>query len=90
MPYSAFGGRPPSRKSLWRMKGRGTVDMVFATRFLQEQRQEQNKNPYITIVDLTKAFDTVSCEGQWKIMATFGCLEKFISMVRKFHDCMLS
>ena len=66
------------------------MDMVFVTRVLQEQRQEQNKDFYITIVDLTKAFDTVSCEGLWKIMATFGCLDKFMSMVRKFHDGMLS
>ena len=72
------------------MKGRGTVDMVFATRLLQEQRQEQNKDPYITILDLTKAFDAVSCEGLWKIMATFDCLDKFMSVVRKFHDGMLS
>lgn len=61
-PYSALGGWPPPRKSVWRMKGRGTVDMVFATRLLQEQRQEQNKDLYITIVDLTKACDTVSCK----------------------------
>ena len=66
------------------------MDMVFVTRLLQEQRQEQNKDFYITIVDLTKAFDTVSCKGLWKIMATFGCLDKFMSMVRKFQDGMLS
>ena len=66
------------------------MDMVFVTRLLQEQRREQNKDPYITIVDLTKAFDTVSYEGLWKIMATFGCVDKFMSMVRKFHDGMLS
>ena len=27
----------------------------------------------MTFVDLTKAFDTVSREGLWKIMAKFGC-----------------
>ena len=66
------------------------MDMVFVTRLLQEQRQEQNKDFHIKIVDLTKAFDTVSCEGLWKIMATFGCLDNFMSMVRKFQDGMLS
>ena len=72
-PYSALGGWPPPRKSVWRMKGRGTVDMVFATRLLQEQRQEQNKGLYKTIVDLTKACDTVSCKRacgrSWQRMA---------------------
>ena len=41
-------------------------------------------------VDLTKAFDTVSREGRWKIMAKFGCPAKFIAMVRQFHDGMLA
>ena len=44
----------------------------------------------MTSVDLTKAFDTVSREGLWKIMAKFGCPAKFIAMVRLFHDGMLA
>ena len=44
----------------------------------------------MTFVDLTKAFDTVSREGFWKIMAKFGCPDKFIAMVRQFHDGMLA
>ena len=44
----------------------------------------------MTFVDLTKAFDTVSREGLWKIMAKFGCPAKFIAMVRQFHDSMLA
>ena len=44
----------------------------------------------MTFVDLTKAFDTVSREGLWKIMAKFGCPSKFIAMVPRFHDGMLA
>ena len=44
----------------------------------------------MTFVDLTKAFDTVSREGLWKIMAKFGCPAKFIAMVRQFHYGMLA
>ena len=44
----------------------------------------------MTFVDLTKAFDIVSREGLWKIMAKFGCPAKFIAMVRQFHDGMLA
>ena len=43
---------------------------------------------YSTYVDLTKAFDTVSRDGLWKIMAKYGCPGKFILMVRQFHDGM--
>ena len=44
----------------------------------------------MTFVDLTKAFDTVSRERLWKIMAKFGCPAKFIAMVRQLHDGMLA
>ena len=42
----------------------------------------------MTVVDLTKAFDTVSLDELWKIMAKFGCLPRFIAMARQFHDSM--
>ena len=69
-------------------QGRGTVDMIFAARQLQEKFQEQHRDLYTTFVDLTNAFDTVSREGLWKIMGKFGCPDKFISMVRQFHNGM--
>ena len=42
----------------------------------------------MTFVGLTKAFDTVSRDGLWKIMAQFGCPPRCIAMVRQFHDGM--
>ena len=42
----------------------------------------------MAFVDLTKAFDTVSRGGLWKIMAKFGCPPRFTAMVRQFHDSM--
>ena len=71
-------------------KNRGTTDMVFAARQLQEKCQEQNTDLYSTYVDLTKAFDTVSREGLWKIMAKYGCPNKFINIIKQFHDGMLA
>ena len=41
----------------------------------------------MTLVNLTKAFDTVSRDGLWKIMAKFGP-PRYIAMVRQFHDGM--
>ena len=64
--------------------------MIFTSRQLQEKCQEQSVDLYMTFVDLTKAFDTVSREGLWTIMAKFGCPAKFIAVVRQFHDDMLA
>jgi hypothetical protein len=64
--------------------------MIFAARQMQEKCQEQNVSLYTTFVDLTKAFDTVSREGLWRIMSKFGCPVKFIAFVRQLHDGMLS
>ena len=71
-------------------KNRGTIDMIFTARQLQEKCQEQNVDLYMTFVDLNKVFDTVSRKGLWKIMAKFGYPAKFIAMVRQFHDGMLA
>ena len=68
--------------------GRGTADMIFAARQLQEKCIEQNVPLFSTFIDLTKAFDTVSREGLWQIMSKFGCPETFIAIVREFHDGM--
>jgi len=39
---------------------RGTADMVFTARQIQEKCREQNQDLYVVFVDLTKAFDTVN------------------------------
>ena len=62
--------------------------MIFTARQLMGKCQEQNLVLYMTFVDLTKAIDTVSRDGPWKIMTKFGCPPTFISMVRQFHDGM--
>lgn len=64
------------------------MDMIFAVRQLQEKCKEQNRELYTIFVDLAKAFDTVSREGLWCIMSKFGCPDRFILMVRQFHDRM--
>ena len=62
--------------------------MIFTARQLQEKCQEQTVDIYMIFVDLTKAFDTVSRDRLWKIMAKFGCPPRYIEMVRQFHDSM--
>ena len=69
---------------------RGTIDMIFAVRQIQEKCREQNMNLYILFVDLTKAFDTVSRGGLWAILSKLGCPERFVSIIRSFHEGMMA
>ena len=61
--------------------GQGTMDMIFTARHYKRSGQEQRCDLYTPFVDLTKAFDTVSRDGLWKILAKYGCPEKLISIV---------
>ena len=53
-----------------------------------EMPRAESRSRYMTFVDLTKAFDTVSRHGLWKIIVKLGCPPRFIAMVRQFHDGM--
>ena len=44
--------------------------------------------PIHDLFDLTKAFDIVSRDELWKIMAKFGCPPRYIAIARQFHDGM--
>ena len=70
--------------------GRRTTDMIFAAHQLQEKCMEEQCDLYTTFVDLTKAFDTVSRDGLWKIMGKFGCPGTFIAVVRQLHDGVMA
>ena len=67
---------------------RGTVDMIFAVPQLREKCREQHQDLFLIFVDLTKAFDSVSRDGLWKILKRTGCLDKLVNMLRSFHDGM--
>ena len=64
----------------------GTVDVIFMLRQIQEKCREQNMGLYAAFVDLTKAFDTVSCDGLWKILASIGCPRKYLTILRQLHE----
>nr|VZI53680.1 unnamed protein product [Spirometra erinaceieuropaei] len=69
---------------------RGTTDMIFAARQLQEKCQEMRTHPYSTLLDLAKSFGTVNREGLWKIMQKSGCPERFYRMLLQLHDGMMA
>ena len=54
------------------------------------EMSRQNTDLYSTFVDLTKAFDSVSRDGLWRVMRKYGWPDKFTTVVRQFHDGMLA
>ena len=68
--------------------GRGTVDMIFSLRQIQEKCIEQQNPLYQVFVDLTKAFDTVNREALLKILAKIGCSSAFVNMFKELHRNM--
>ncbi|VDL91966.1 unnamed protein product, partial [Schistocephalus solidus] len=59
---------------------RGTTELLFAARQLQEKCQQMRTHLYNTFVDLTKDIDTVNRDGLWKDMQKFGCPDRFTHM----------
>ena len=69
--------------------GRGTSNIVFAVRQLQEKCREQNQELHLVFVDLTKAFDIVlNRNGLWKILQKSGCPDKLTALIASFYDGM--
>ena len=60
--------------------------MIFVLRQLQEKCREQNVGLYAAFVDLTKAFDTVSPDGLWKILARLGFPPSFLTILHQLHE----
>ena len=64
---------------------RGTTDMIFVLRQIHEKRH-LDIGLHAAFVDLTKAFDTVSRDGLWKLLARLGCPRKFLTILRQLHE----
>ena len=60
--------------------------MIFVLRQIQDKCREQNMGLYAASVDLTKAFDTASRDGLWKILVCLGCPTKFLTVLRQLHE----
>ncbi|KAL2090150.1 hypothetical protein ACEWY4_014838 [Coilia grayii] len=78
LPESQCGFRP----------ARGTSDMIFTARQLQEKCREQHLPLYMAFIDLTKAFDSVNRTALWRALSKIGCPNKYLKILRLLHDDM--
>ena len=71
-------------------KGRGTTDMIFCLRQLQEKSREHRTPLYMAFIDLTKAFDTVSRPALWIVLEKLGVPSQMCKIIKSFHNGMLA
>ena len=69
---------------------RSAVDMILSLSQLQEKCIEQNPPLNLAFIDPTKAFDLVSRDSLFKMLPLNDCPSKLLSIVRSFHDGMVS
>lgn len=67
---------------------RGTTDMIFCVRQLQEKCKEQQQPLFLVFYDLEKAFDSVPRPAMWEVLRRFGCPDRFVSLIQALHDGM--
>ena len=69
-------------------QARGTTDMIFCARQVQEKSREQQKPRFFFFYDLEKAFDEVPRTAMWMVLRWLGCPEHFVGLVRALHEGM--
>ena len=55
---------------------------------MKEKCGVQNRDLYMIFIDLTNAFDSISRPGLWQVLKKIGCPEKFVEIIKSFHDGM--
>ena len=68
--------------------GRGTVDMIFCVRQLQEKTRAQQIPLHVVLVYLTKAFDYVNREVLFTVLKKVGCPPILLDLIKSFHENM--
>ena len=69
-------------------KGRGCVDMIFASRQLIEKAIEHQSELHILFVDLRKAYDSVPRSALWMVLEKFGVPPHMLDIIRSLHNGM--
>ena len=66
--------------------GRGTTDVTFVVRQLQEKYLAANKRLYMAFVDLEKAFDRVPRKVIWRALRKLGVDEWIVRLVQGMYS----
>ena len=66
--------------------GRGTVDMMFAVRPIQEKVKKHNSQLYAVFIDLKKAFNMVHRKASWTALRRHGCSAKLVNVLASLNE----
>ena len=66
-------------------KERGTADLIFVARQLQEKYREQHRDMFVAFIDLAKAFNIVNRPLLWDLFVRYGCPPKFFDVLKALH-----
>lgn len=67
------------------MKGRGTMDAVFALRQVMESYRDKQRELYMSFIDLENAYDWVPRSEVWRSMRSKGVKEKYVKVVQDMY-----
>ena len=65
---------------------RSTTDIMVVICRLQELARKEHVPLYVSLIDLTKAHDSVGQTLLWTLFARFGVPHNMISIIRQFYD----
>ena len=67
-------------------KGRGTVDQIWVVRQVVERATGYRTPVFMCFVDLTKAYDSVSCQAMAAILKEYGVPRQLVAIVEELHS----
>ena len=70
--------------------GRGTTDMLYAARHVQEKCREQNLDPSWCSSIPPKLLTLYNRKGLWKLLLKAGCPLRVVKIIGSFHDGIMA
>ncbi|CAH2293552.1 Hypothetical predicted protein [Pelobates cultripes] len=66
-------------------RGRGTRDQIANVRWKLEKAREFQKNIYFSLIDYSKAFDSVDHNNMWQVLKEMGVPDHLIRLLRNLY-----
>ena len=66
---------------------RGCSDQLFNLRIIMQRAKEYNTPPYLFLIELCKAYDSINRNALWKVLRhSYNLPSKSINIIKAFHE----